>query len=278
MFEVKIAKVNEEIKKAVDYLKEHEDAFKSMNLKLYDANYYFMSDEMKKDFPLAYKDNEGRDRWSDFDYFCGESYNSFKEDLDLNLGIDFSEMQNYIGTTSSFYLHDSNIVELENRNRYEQIDYDGTICQVMDYYFNDEYGNYIYVKDEKVIIDNDNLEECENELDYIINDLYNDVINYCKDIITVYEIIKNFKDNQVEYFKEYLECQEEKLQEEKEEEEAIRKEEEEERKRLEEREKNIEYLKDCVESYENNIDSIFEDERNIAKYELNEMIEIIKKL
>ena len=33
---------------------------------------------------------------------------------------------------------------------------------------------------------------------------------------------------------------------------------------LEEREKNIEYLKACVEDYENYIDSIFEDERNMA--------------
>ena len=52
----------------------------------------------------------------------------------------------------------------------------------------------------------------------------------------------------------------------------------EEKKRLEEREKNIEYLKAFAESYENNIDSIFEDERSMAQYEIDEMIEIIKKL
>lgn len=70
MFEEKIAKANEEIKKVADYLKEHEEAFQSMNLKLYDAFYYFGSDEMKKDFPLTYADNEGRNGWSDFDWFC----------------------------------------------------------------------------------------------------------------------------------------------------------------------------------------------------------------
>lgn len=281
MFEEKIVKANEAIKKVADYLKEHEESFRSMNLKLYDAFYYFMSDEMKKDFPLTYADNAGRNEYDDFYFFCEDSYNTFKEDLKENFGIDFPVMQNHIGRTSSFYLHDRSIIEIISR-RYEDIDIDYTIENFIDYCYNNQYGNFTEVKNGIINIDIDNteeyIEEVEEEIDYVINNLYNDVVNYCENIITVYEIIKNFKDNQVEYFKEYLECQEERLQEEKEEEEAIRKEEEEERKRLEEREKNIEYLKVCVEDYENHIDSIFEDERNMTKYELSEMIEIIKKL
>lgn len=255
MFEEKIAKANEEIKKVADYLKEHEEAFQSMNLKLYDAFYYFMSDEMKKEFPLAYSDNEGRNECDDFYFFCEDSYNMFKEDLEMNFGIDFSEMQNYIGRTSSFYLHDSSIVELENNNhKYEGIYFDGTIYQAIDYYFNNEYGNYIGIKDCKVIVDNDNLENCEEEIDYIINNLYNDVLNYCKDIITVYEIIKNFKNNQVKYFKEYLECQEERLQEEKEEDERIEKENKDNCVSIKEKynisDEDMETLRKCISDYE----------------------------
>ena len=216
MFEEKIAKANEEIKKVADYLKEHEEAFRSINLKLYDAFYYFMSDEMKKDFPLAYTGNEGRNEWSDFDWFCEDSYNLFVEDLAEVHGIDFSKMRNGIGRTSSFYLHDGTI-ELD---RYNDIDIDITIENFICEYYNDNYCNIENdnIKIDEYYLDNEDFdysEEIENELDYIISDLYNDVVNYCKDIIIVYEIIKVFKDNQVEYFKEYLECQEEKEEEER---------------------------------------------------------------
>lgn len=213
MFEVKITKANEEIKKVADYLKEHEEAFRSMNLKLYDVFYYFMSDEMKKDFPLVYTDIEGRNEWSDFDWFCN------------NIGIDFSKMKHSVGKTGSFYLHDGTIVA----DRYDGIDTDVTIENFICEYYNDNYCNIENgsIKISEYYIDNENFdysEEIENEIDHVINNLYNDVINYCKDIITVYEIIKNLKDNQVEYFKEYLEIQEERLQKEKEEEEKIGKE------------------------------------------------------
>lgn len=219
MFEEKIIKANEQIKKVVDYLKKHEEAFGSMNLKLYDAFYYFGSDEMKEEFPLTYKNNNSRE-YDDFYWFCEDSYRLFEEDLKENLGIDFSEMQNYIDKTSSFYLHDCNIID-EDRNG--DIDYSYAISEFVNYYCNNQYGNFIsFNKNLKILVNECVPAECEDEIDYIINDLYNDVVNYCKDIITVYEIIKNFKDNQVEYFKEYLECQEERLEYEKEEEERIK--------------------------------------------------------
>lgn len=257
MFEEKIAKANKEIKKVADYLKEHEEAFQSMNLKLYNANYYFMSDEMRKDFPLTYADNENAklNVWSDFDWFCDDNYNAFKEDLEMNFGIDFSKIQHSIGTTSSFYLHDRNIILLDRR--YEDIDIDETINNFVDYYCNNQYGNCIEINNNIINVDEeqeDYSEEIENELDYIISDLYNDVVNYCKDIITVYEIIKNFKDNQVEYFKEYLEIQEERLKEEKEEEERIEKENKDNCISIKEKynisDDDMETLKKCIVDYE----------------------------
>lgn len=255
MFEEKITKANEEIKKVVDYLKEHEEAFRSMNLKLYDANYYFMSDEMKKDFPLTYADNAGRNEYDDFYFFCEDNYDMFKEDLQESFGIDFSKMCYYIGRTSSFYLHDDTI-ELD---RYDDIDIDVTIENFICEYYNDNYCNIENgsIKIDEYYLDHEDIdysEEIEDELDYIINDIYNDVVNYCKDIITVYDIIKNFKDNQVEYFKEYLEIQEERLKEEKEEEERIEKENKENCVSIKEKynisNDDMETLKKCIADYE----------------------------
>lgn len=255
MFEEKITKVNEEIKKVVDYLKEHEEAFQSMNLKLYDAFYYFMSDEMEKEFPLTYADNAGRNEYDDFYFFCEDNYDMFKEDLQESFGINFSKMCYHIGRTSSFYLHDDTI-ELD---RYDNIDIDITIENFICEYYNDNYCNIENenVKIDEYYIDNEDIdysEEIENELDYIINDLYNDVVNYCKDIITVYEIIKNFKDNQVKYFKEYLECQEERLQEEKEERERTEKENKDNCVSIKEKynisDDDMETLKKCIADYE----------------------------
>lgn len=225
MFEEKITKANEQIKKVIDYLKEHENAFQSMNLKLYDAFYYFMSDEMQEQFPLCYADNKGRNEYDDFYWFCNDNYSMFVEDLKESFGIDFSKMCHYIGRTSSFYLY-NDIIEID---RYNNIYVDVTIENFICKYYNDNYCN---IENDNIKIDEyyfnnediDYSEEIENELDYIINNLYNDVVNYCKDIITVYEMIKDFKNNQVKYFKEYLEYQEERLQEEKEEEERIKKE------------------------------------------------------
>lgn len=255
MFEEKIIKANEQIKKVVDYLKEHEEAFKSMNLKLYDVSYYFMNNEMEEKFPLTYADNEGRNGWSDFDWFCDDNYRMFKEDLEMNFGINFSKMCYYIGRTSSFYLHDDTI-ELD---RYDNTDIDATIENFICEYYNDNYCNIENgtIQIDEYYLDNEDIdysEEIENELDYIISDLYNDVVNYCKDIITVYEIIKNFKDNQVKYFKEYLECQEERLQEEKEERERTEKENKDNCVSIKEKynisDDDMETLKKCIADYE----------------------------
>ena len=252
MFEEKIVKANEEIKKVADYLKEHEEAFQSMNLKLYDAFYYFGSDEMKEEFPLVYENNNGRE-YDDFYWFCEDNYDMFKEDLQESFGIDFSEMQNYIGRTSSFYLHDGNNICFD---KYGNVDYNTSI----DWFISNLYGlEYINLENGFIYLNEDDYEEeerelIENDLDYIINEFYNDVVNYCKDIVTVYEIIKNFKDNQVKYFKEYLECQEEILQEEKEGEERIEKENKDNCVSIKEKynisDDDMETLRKCIADYE----------------------------
>lgn len=228
----KIKKANSEIERVANYLKEHEEAFRPMNLKLYDAFYYFMSDEMKKDFPLTYEDNDD----TSFNWFCEDSYRSFVEDMTECYGINFEKMQNFINRTSRFYLY-HNIIEVD---KYEDIcinktienficdSYSGGYSSYCEIIYDNNYSNFKidvellnrYFHDENI----DYSEDIENELDYIINELYNDVTIYCHDIIRIYNEVKNFKDNQVKYFKEYLACEEEELELKKEEEERIEKE------------------------------------------------------
>ena len=56
--------------------------------------------------------------------------------------------------------------------------------------------------------------EIYNDAKEVLKDLYlelkkNNVIEEIENIFEVYEYIKNFKNSQVEYFKEFLECIEE---------------------------------------------------------------------
>lgn len=256
MFENKIIKANEEIKKVVDYLKEHEEAFQSMNLKLYDACYYFMSDEMKKDFPLVFEKNEkfNNNEYNIFNWFCEDNYNFFEEDLKGNFGIDFSKMCHHIGHTSSFYLHDCDIIDF--------IDLDNTIYNIManNIYYDlciETINNKINESRLDELLNDNEIDfygDIDMELDYTINDLYNDTVTYCKDIIVVYNIIKNFKDNQVKYFKEYLKLQEEILEDEKEEKEKIEKENKDNCIRIKEKynisNEDMKILEKCIVDYE----------------------------
>lgn len=58
-------------------------------------------------------------------------------------------------------------------------------------------------------------EEVKPSLQYIIDEMYDDFIKEITDVKKVYEYIKDIKENQVEYFKKYLEFYESELQEEK---------------------------------------------------------------
>lgn len=203
-----IIKVNEEIAKCVSWINENEEMFNYMNLKLYDISHYCFKD-MENDFPLCVK-NDSNDEYSYFSTFCDDSYYFFKENLQESYGIDFEEMYNQLGRTSSFYLHDCNIIDIDRRGNLN-INFD----YFLEYYFNyfedlniDTNYNltcdeYYYTKEEN----NDILRE-------LIDNLYDNFIKHFKDIIIVYNEIKSFKEKQVEYFKDFLQSEEEKLQEE----------------------------------------------------------------
>lgn len=219
-----VAKANEQCKRIKDYIAENEGMFDLMNLKLYDASSYEYKD-MIKDFPLCYADNE---EYSENSYFCRFYESTYDQFMDwcAEEKIDFRAMCHHIGRTSSFYLYDKD-KELVQRE-YGKINWSWTMynifnklgysnyCQLIEF---DNEGN---VDEEESFKYNEDyytreewIEELKPALLYIVNEMYNDFLEEFEDVKKVYEYIKDTKDNQVEYFKEWLEIYEADLQEEK---------------------------------------------------------------
>ena len=224
MTELKIlfAKANEQIERIKNYIIEHEDMFGSMDLKLHDASFYEYRD-MEKDFPLCYANNERASEYSYFYRFCDDTYEQFIEWCSEE-GIDFNKMIHHIGRTSSFYLYDREIVQRERwdvrwdwtmYNCFNELGYSSNYQLV-------EFKEDGMIDEEKTLLFDDYywteeqwIEEVKPAVQYIIDEMYDDFIKEVADIEKVYEYIKDTKDNQVEYFKEYLQFYEDDLEEEK---------------------------------------------------------------
>lgn len=213
----KLDLANEQFAKIVNYINTNIDMFESMNLKLHHA----VALDLEK-FPLCKKYQEKSNTFSLFHDFCEINYNLFIEDLKENHSIDFQEMQKFIGRTSSFYLYDFyatynkelQIVEMIYNfyNRYidcfhfEDLTINDKLQLEIESHIYDEENDYNYSKND--------MEEISTHLDYFIEDFYNDFTKHCKDMEVVYNLIKDFKDNQVKYFEDYLQNFEEELEEE----------------------------------------------------------------
>ena len=224
MTEIKklIVKANEQCKRIKDYITENKDMFSSMDLKLHDASFYEFG-KMENDFPLCFKENENRSCGYTYFYdFCEDTYDQFKEWCEEEK-INFRNMQHNIGHTSSFYLYEKKLIERERgeidwswtmgdifdefgyqSSNMVEFDLDGNIDEEKTFNYESDY----YTKEEWV-------EEVKPSLQYIIDEMYDDFIKEITDVKKVYEYIKDIKENQVEYFKEYLEFYESELQEEK---------------------------------------------------------------
>lgn len=202
-----LVKANEEVKKVVEYLRENESMFDMMDLKLHKASFY----DYSKDFPLCYKsDEKNTSGYTNFYQFCEDSYDMFVEDLKENFNIDFGKMRVQVGRTSKFYLADW----IETTHCKINLEYTITALLCDKYVYN---LNYTEINDLCEIVPygefTEEDEEVQEELENIIG-FYDWFIKEVEDIKIVYDRIKDFKDNQIEYFKEYLECEEERLQEE----------------------------------------------------------------
>jgi hypothetical protein len=196
MYKEYVIKANEVIKKILDYINEHKDAFNYMNLKLYDAHMYYIT-EFEKDYPLLaeYEKTNFHSGTDYFSIFCDNYYGRFLLECD-EYDWEFKKLQHYIGRTSSFYLHD---LQMDKPN---YIIYDLYNNAVGAYDF-----DYINLDASGMIVEEEDVEYRERAiegLEYIINEFYSDALKYCKPIIECYSIIDKYKQYQVQSFKEDL--------------------------------------------------------------------------
>lgn len=176
-----------ELDDRVEYIGALED------LKLHDVSYYIgekldkIDDLTIEDFQYIY-DNV-------FELFCEDNYNDF-----INHEEENNTERKYLGHTSSFYI-DTNC-------------YDG----IINYYYPSDFRSEYDIENKKSMLLDEFLysvlntdevyieEEFMNEQDfnYMINE-YEDFLDTIEEIYNTYEYIKDFKENQVQYFEDWYE-------------------------------------------------------------------------
>ena len=194
---------NIKFRKAQELLAETEHMWNnSMNLKLYNACCMtkFTKEIAGGKVTVELNPEEASDL---FYSFCQDAFSFFRDETfeDLKIFLDFNDIADYIGRTSSFYLttmHNGcknkyvvalyqiaddllSDIELKMENDMVQVDFDRT----MEFY--DEDYERLYL-----------------DLMYIINGLVEHVESILADVKMCYNYIENFKKEQKEMFTEYV--------------------------------------------------------------------------
>ena len=199
-----LEKANKNIERWRKFFLDNQNFFNTHNFKLYDVSYYIY-DKMKNEFPLTYKKYEN----SIFSEFCEYEFSFFKSENNIN-------MCSYIGRTSSFYIVPTELGK--NVHYYDCADFIQLIyyyiedlqtaynCDYfrfcdnsnkLEFVFDTDQNNFVY----KLICD-DRLDDIENLLTTIIE--FN-IEDFYSEALTFYNNLYDFKNNQVEYFKCYIE-------------------------------------------------------------------------
>lgn len=190
--------LQKELDKCVQKMKDTEDKWNEyMDLKLH---YAFTTDpRIEGDgYTVEFDDEKCYDM---FYQFCEMEYDSFLEDLKYNFDIDFDDLRDNVGNTSSFYLgtmhnnyNDKYIVALAEAC---------TCFNVSPLGFEQKDGKIIIAESLSKEYTED-LKDMTTQMLYLVEDMYDELCNYLKPIETVYDIIHNFKENQTESFKEWV--------------------------------------------------------------------------
>lgn len=214
MFEHIMDMADEENKKLITWLNENIDAFQMMDLKLHDASFYEY-DKLDEEYPLVAKDYaDARELFSPFCAFCESCYDQFTDWL-AEEKIDWNKMQHQVGRTSSFYLHDEGNFVCVSKTAYQNcVDIPRTLSCIMGelgYEYEDvEYLDNGLIDRESVV---KKYPDGRLNLFYIASgQMLREAKEKLEDTIKVYQYIKDVKDNQVAYFKEWLDAQEDILE------------------------------------------------------------------
>jgi hypothetical protein len=191
--------LQKELDKCVQKMKDTEDKWNEyMDLKLHYASIADVDIE-GEGYTVKFDDEKCSEM---FYRFCEQNYDMFIEDLKYNFDIDFYDLRDRIGSTSSFYLG-----KMHNNydNKYIVALAEACTC------FNVSPLDFYQDKEGRIIIDEviskdwtEDLEDMTNSMLELVEDMYDELCNYLKPIETVYDIIHDFKENQTEYFKEWV--------------------------------------------------------------------------
>lgn len=210
-FSEKLVEANKVLDWAEEFFKQ--DVFtKYTNLKLYDISYNFKAEE--------YVRKEILERMSDvvwnemFQWFCDNESDYLDGFCEMEFGKPFRDCICSIGRTSSFYVVVNETFEIDD-------DYLDTINNVISYYVVNGFEIDDYLNDEhhfnvdvirKYFINHEYPEYIEGEaselvevVDYVIEDMKKDILKDTADMVNLWNHIDDFKENQCEYFAEYLE-------------------------------------------------------------------------
>ena len=195
-YKPQIEKLNRQFKK----LQEHTQDLGYTDLKLYDVSYYVGDDEKLL---------------KHFENFCECEYDYFQYWLDENM-----LKTEYIGRTSSFYFYggyaesnfyDFDIYDMKNdQNIFDTLGY-GLESELETLFISDDFYQAYYNLENDCHIDlsdDYDLDDLETELEDAIEELEEYLHAYYKEIKAVkraYKWLENYKSNQVEYFKEFVE-------------------------------------------------------------------------
>ena len=153
------------------------------NLKLYDANYLACR--------IA-EENGNEEAFEAFNNFCQESFDTFIEDSESPMrGLKLK----HLGRTSSFRIDTEDGLY---GGAYYYDDYNNASKEEKKQML---YEEFLYIQN----TDESDFEEMdEDEIELLIEEMKDYIENF-NNIIEAYKEIEDFKKNQVEYFKEYIE-------------------------------------------------------------------------
>lgn len=186
--------LEKELDKCFKLLKETEEKWNNfMDLKLHDASY---------GVDLSFELNGAKvsfDNYSEwFSDFCEISYDSLIEDCRQLLNTDFNELREEVGRTSSFYLGSLHNNDREYHYIVALAEASRTFTSSDIEFKEDEKGIHI-VED-----DRDDIEDFVNSMLELVEDMYKELEEKITEIVSVYDYIHDFKENQVENFKEFV--------------------------------------------------------------------------
>lgn len=194
---------NYQIKKAQELLTNSEHMWnKYMDLKLHDTCYMttFTKEIAGGKVTIELNPEEAD---SLFDIFCQDAFSTFRDISfeDLKIFLDFNDIADYIGRTSSFYL---TTIHNDYKDKYITALYKIADDLLSDIELKMENGTIKVDFDRTMEFYDEDYERLYLDLTYIINGLVEHVESILADVKTIYDYIENFKKEQKEMFTEYV--------------------------------------------------------------------------